>query len=40
VVAIALAEVAPQWDPSGVTERLAAVALLNFIGRRLAEETR
>jgi agmatinase len=32
VGAIDLVEVAPQWDPSGVTERLAAVALLNFIG--------
>ena len=32
VGAIDLVEVAPQWDPTGVTERLAAVALLNFIG--------
>jgi agmatinase len=32
VGAIDLVEVAPQWDPAGVTERLAAVALLNFIG--------
>lgn len=37
VGAIDLVEVAPQWDPSGVTERLAAVALINFIGRRLAD---
>jgi agmatinase len=36
VGALDLVEVAPQWDPSGVTERLAAVALTNFIGRRLA----
>jgi agmatinase len=36
VGAIDLVEVAPQWDPSGVTARLAAVALINFIGPRLA----
>lgn len=36
VGAVDLVEVAPQWDPSGVTERLAAVALTNLIGRRLA----
>jgi agmatinase len=35
VGAIDLVEVAPQWDPSGVTERLAAVALANFVGHRL-----
>jgi agmatinase len=34
--AVDLVEVAPQWDPGGVTERLAAVALTNLIGRRLA----
>ena len=40
VGAIDLVEVAPQWDPSGVTERLAAVALLNFVGRKLTEDAR
>jgi agmatinase len=36
VGAIDLVEVAPQWDPAGVTERLAPVALVNFVGHRLA----
>ncbi len=40
VGAVDLVEVAPQWDPSGVTERLAAVALTNLIGRKLAAAPR
>jgi agmatinase len=32
VGAIDLVEVCPQWDPTGVTERLAAVALTTFLG--------
>jgi len=34
VAAIDLVEVALQWDPGGVTQALAATALLNFIGPR------
>jgi arginase family enzyme len=34
VGALDLVEVAPNWDPTGVTARLAAVALVNFIETR------
>lgn len=37
VAAMDLVEVSPAWDPTGVTERLAAVAVLNFIAPRIFE---